>query len=113
MSTNFASSNVVLKQLLDQIMHESDPIKFDQLGSEIWSVLAEREQIAPQNPKCFPVSFNELDIAMTSLNIMESTLLGMKQLRPYLGNRFSREMLDSLIQEAESQIAEIKQSVIN
>ena len=50
---------------------------------------------------------------MTSLNIMQTTLLGMKQLQQYPGNGASRTMLDSLIQEAESQIAGIQQRVIN
>ena len=76
MFTDLARSNTALKQLLDEIMHEPDPAKYDLLGSEIWSVLAERER---------------LDLVKTSLKIMESTLLGMKQLRPYLGDGSSRE----------------------
>ena len=96
MFTDLARSNTALKQLLDDIMDEPDPAKYDLLGSEIWSALADGER---------------LDLVKTSLKIMESTLLGMKQLRPYLGDGSSREMLDSLIQEAESQIGGIKQRV--
>jgi hypothetical protein len=98
MFTDLARSNAALKQLLDEIMHEPDPAKYDLLGSEIWSVLAERER---------------LDLKMTSLKVMESTLLGMKELRPYLGDGSSREMIDTLIQEAELQITGIKRHVIN
>jgi|HubBroStandDraft_6_1064221.scaffolds.fasta_scaffold149537_2 hypothetical protein len=98
MFTDLARSNAALKQLLDEIMHEPDPAKYDLLGSEIWSVLAERER---------------LDLTMTSLKVMESTLLGMKELRPYLGDGSSREMIDTLIQEAELQITGIKRHVIN
>lgn len=32
-----------LKQLLKQIMRETNPLKYDQLGSEIWRVLDEIE----------------------------------------------------------------------
>ena len=55
-----------------------------------------------------PDPFDSLEIVMASLKQMEATLLGMKQLRQYVGNGAGKEMLDSLIAEAESQIAEVK-----
>jgi len=59
-----------------------------------------------------PVPIDSLDIVMVSLKIMESTVLGMKQLRPFVGRDVATEMLDSSIQEAELQITEIKRRVI-
>lgn len=60
-----------------------------------------------------PDPFDPLEIVMASLKQMESTLLGMKQLREYMSNGPGKEMLDTLIKEAESEIAEIKRRVVN
>ena len=38
----FADSTARLERLLEQIMRETDPIKYDDLGAEIWRVLHER-----------------------------------------------------------------------
>jgi hypothetical protein len=38
--------NARLRQLVDQVMREKDPVKFDALGEEIWRVLKERERLA-------------------------------------------------------------------
>ncbi len=46
------------------------------------------------------------------LKKMEATLLGMKQIRKYVGKGLGREMLDSLIEDADSQIAEVKRKLI-
>ena len=43
---------------------------------------------------------------------MEATLLGLQQLREYVGSGVGREMLELLIEEAESNIADIKRNVI-
>jgi hypothetical protein len=43
---------------------------------------------------------------------MEGTLMGMKEMRVYVGQGRVRKMLDALIEEAESQIVEIKRKVI-
>jgi hypothetical protein len=43
---------------------------------------------------------------------MESTLLGLKQLRQLSPKGLPTEKLDSLIEEAESQIAEVKRKVM-
>ena len=113
MSANLADSTANLKRLVDQIMKESDPVKYDELGSEIWRALHDRERLIGQKTRSSSDLFNSLEIVMVSLKAMESTLLGMKQLLPYVGTGLATEMLDALIQEAESQIAEIKRRVIN
>lgn len=48
----------------------------------------------------------------TSLKCMEATLMGMKQMRQYVDKEPGKEMLDSLIEEAGTQIAKIKRKVI-
>ena len=58
-------------------------------------------------------SFDSLAIVMANLALMESALLGMKQVRQYVGRRFATKTLDTLIKEAESQIAERKRRMIN
>ncbi|HLZ42666.1 MAG TPA: hypothetical protein VKQ11_16985 [Candidatus Sulfotelmatobacter sp.] len=42
--------NIRLAQLLAEIMKETDPAKYDQLGAEIWRVLGERELLAGKPP---------------------------------------------------------------
>jgi len=46
MSENLAESTVTLKQLVAQIMNETDPVRYDELGSEIWRVLEERKRLS-------------------------------------------------------------------
>jgi hypothetical protein len=43
---------------------------------------------------------------------MESIVLGMKLMRGYVGERLGKQMLESLIEEAETEIAEVKRKVI-
>lgn len=43
MSEPLADSSARLELLLEQIMKETDPVKYDQLGAEIWRVLRERD----------------------------------------------------------------------
>ena len=50
MSDPIENSNTRLEQLVEQIMKEKDPAKYDELGAEIWRVLKERERIADQPP---------------------------------------------------------------
>ena len=57
--------------------------------------------------------FDALEIVLASLKLMESTLLGMKQVRQYVGKGPATEILDSLIDEAEVKIVEIKRRVVN
>jgi len=56
--------------------------------------------------------FNALETLSECLKRMEATLLGMKQMRRYVGNGLGKEMLELLIEEAEAQIADIKRRVI-
>ena len=60
-----------------------------------------------------PDPFDALEIVLASLKLMESTLLGMRQVRQYVGNGPATEILDSLIDEAEVKIGEIKRKVVN
>lgn len=45
MSDPLADSDARLKLLLEQVMKEPDPLKYDELGTEIWQVLSERERL--------------------------------------------------------------------
>jgi hypothetical protein len=45
MSDRLAELSTRLEQLLRQIMKETDPAKYDELGAEIWRVLNERERL--------------------------------------------------------------------
>lgn len=56
--------------------------------------------------------FDALETLLECLKRMEATLLGMKQMRHYVGDGLGKEMLESLIEEAEAQIADIKRRVI-
>jgi hypothetical protein len=50
MSDPLADLNARLKRLLEQTMKETDPVKYDDLGAEIWRVLSEREYLTSQAP---------------------------------------------------------------
>ena len=50
MSDPLADLNARLKQLLDQPLKETDPVRYDDLGAEIWRVLSEREHLTIQPP---------------------------------------------------------------
>jgi hypothetical protein len=50
MSGKLAESMVMLKLLIDQIMKETDPVRYDELGSEIWRVLEERTWLVEAVP---------------------------------------------------------------
>ncbi len=41
----FADSTARLEQLLQQVKTETDPVKVDEIGAEIWSVLRERDRL--------------------------------------------------------------------
>lgn len=51
-SRTLADLNTRLEQLLQKVMKETDPVKYDELGAEIWRVLCERERLERQ--KSFP-----------------------------------------------------------
>jgi hypothetical protein len=59
-----------------------------------------------------PADTRRIDLVLECLKIMESTLLGLKQLRELTPKGLNRAMFDSLINEAESQIAEVKRKVM-
>ena len=42
MSDDLADSTARLERLVAQIMKETDPVKYDEIGSEIWRALSER-----------------------------------------------------------------------
>jgi len=48
MSDNLADSTARLEQLVKRIMKETDPVKYDQLGAEIWRILRQRERLMKQ-----------------------------------------------------------------
>ena len=48
MSDNLADSTARLEQLVARIMKETDPVKYDEIGSEIWRALSERERLMKQ-----------------------------------------------------------------
>jgi len=56
--------------------------------------------------------FDSLETVLECLKKMESILMGLKQLREYVGKGLAREMLDSLIEEADSQITLVKQKLM-
>jgi hypothetical protein len=56
--------------------------------------------------------FNDYETVLECLKQMEANLMGMKQMRLYVGQGLGRQMLESLIEEAETQIADIKRRVI-
>ena len=56
--------------------------------------------------------FDTFEVLLDCIKRMESVLLGMKQMRGYVGESLGKQMLESLIEEAEKQIADIKRKVI-
>ncbi len=48
MSDNLADSTARLERLVAQIMKETDSVKYDEIGSEIWQALSERERLMKQ-----------------------------------------------------------------
>ncbi|MGC2477703.1 MAG: hypothetical protein WA485_25420 [Candidatus Sulfotelmatobacter sp.] len=50
MSDNLDDSTARLKQLVERIMEETDPAKYDEIGCEIWRALSERERLMKETP---------------------------------------------------------------
>jgi hypothetical protein len=48
MSDNLDDSTARLKQLVERIMKETDPVQYDEIGCEIWRALSERERLMKQ-----------------------------------------------------------------
>lgn len=59
-----------------------------------------------------PVTDETLDTILTLLKQLETTLLGLKQLRGIIGNGTGHQMLEMLIEEAEARITEVKHKLI-
>ena len=55
-----------------------------------------------------PHDLESVDTILTLLKQMEATLLGLKQLRLYVGKGIGQQMLEVLIEEAETKIVEAK-----
>ena len=53
-----------------------------------------------------------LETILGLIKQMEATLLGLKQLRSYVGGGVGQEMVELLIEEGEAKLAEIKQKLI-
>lgn len=50
MPDRLAELNMRLGQLIRDIMTETDPVKYDELGAEIWRVLSDRERLTSAPP---------------------------------------------------------------
>jgi hypothetical protein len=55
---------------------------------------------------------NSLETILALIKQMEATLLGLKQLRGYVGSGAGQEMVELLIEEGEAKLAEIKRKLI-
>ena len=55
---------------------------------------------------------NSLETILALIEQMEATLLGLKQLRNYVGTDLGQRMLQLLIEEAELKLAEVKRKLI-
>jgi hypothetical protein len=53
-----------------------------------------------------------LDTILALIKQMEATLLGLKQLRGYIGTGAGQQMLEVLIEESEANLAEVKRRII-
>lgn len=51
MPDNLTQLTARLERLVSEIMKESDPVRYDELGDEIWQVLGEGERLVKQNPQ--------------------------------------------------------------
>jgi hypothetical protein len=63
------------------------------------------------NPGNRNSSLDSLEILMACLKQMEAMVLGLKQLRNYVGTDIASRMLAILIEETEAKIVEIKQRI--
>lgn len=51
MPDNLTQLTARLQRLVSEIMKETDPVKYDELGDKIWQVLGERDRLMKQNPQ--------------------------------------------------------------
>lgn len=55
---------------------------------------------------------NSLETVLVLINQLEAMLLGLKQMRAYVAQGVEREMLESVIDDSETKLAEIRRKVI-
>ena len=55
---------------------------------------------------------DSLDVMLSLIKQMEGTLLGLKQLRDYVGKGVGRKMLELLIEEAETMLSKTKLRIL-
>jgi hypothetical protein len=55
---------------------------------------------------------DSLETILALLKQLESTVLGLKQLRGYVGQGVAQHMLDELIEEGESKLVEMKRKLL-
>jgi hypothetical protein len=55
---------------------------------------------------------NLVDAILDLVKQMKATLLGLKQLRSYIGKGVGQQMLELLIEESETKLAEIRRKLI-
>jgi hypothetical protein len=66
--------------------------------------------IGPKHPS---MTDESLEIILALLRQLEATLLGLKQLRGYVGQGVVKDVLAELIEEGEAKLAEVKRKLIH
>lgn len=59
-----------------------------------------------------PLDSDSLDAALDLMRQLETLLLGLRQVRTYVGNGVGLRMLDEVIKDAETKLAEIRSKLI-
>ena len=59
-----------------------------------------------------PSDSDRMELLLQCLSVIESTALGLKQVRQMLPKGASTEILDSLIKEAEKHLEEVKRKIV-
>lgn len=86
MPENLADSTAKLRQLVGQIMREADPVRFDELGSEIWRVLHERERLVENMSP--PRAEHDMDDVKTMQCLYETEEAGLQPMLSLSSGRF-------------------------
>lgn len=60
-----------------------------------------------------PDRFESLDTILALIKQLETTLLGLHQLRDYVGKGVAAQMLHVLIEEGEAKLAEVRKRLAN
>jgi hypothetical protein len=55
---------------------------------------------------------DSLEMILALLRQLEATVLGLKQLRGYVGQGVAQEMVEELIEEGENKLTELKRKLI-